>query len=136
MGAPNTSRPAVDTGYSNFVHCLRKKIVYGDNGVAKTVGVIPAGAIINRAASGFLVKTAFNAGTSNVLDIGISSDDDLYATDLAAGTATFVPVDEAVGSFHVTSETTITATLALSGTAATAGEGYVVIWYSPAVVGE
>lgn len=111
------------------VHYIRKDLTYADNGVVKTVGVIPAGSVI-LSSSGVNVSTAFNAGTSNVLDIGSSADGDLYATDLALGSAAFVAIDEAV-SRYVSAETTITATVALSGTAASAGVAQVVIAYIP-----
>lgn len=114
---------------------IRKTIVFGDNGVAKVIGVIPAGSVIIKSMSGASVNVAFNAGTTNVLDIGrsaatggVSADDDFYATDLAMGTIAFVPIDEAV-TMAVAADTTITATLALSGTAATAGSAEVFIAY-------
>lgn len=116
--------------HTQQVHYLRKSIVYGNNGSAVTVGVIPAGALILKASSGVHVTAAFNAGTSNVLDIGTSADDDLFGTDLALGSIAFVPLDEAV-SMLVASDTTITATVALSGTAASAGAAEVVIAYVP-----
>ena len=117
--------------HQQVVHFLRKSITFANNGVAVTVGKIPAGSLILRPVSGVHVTTAFNAGTTNVLDIGSSDNDDLFGTDLALGTTTFVPVDETVGGFLVASDTTITATVALSGTAATAGAGEVVIAYIP-----
>lgn len=113
------------------VHYMRKTISYSDNGTAVEVGVLPAGALIVKPASGVHITTAFNAGTSNVLDIGTTADDDLFGTDLALGTATFVPLDEAVGTFLQPSATRITATVALSGTAATTGSAEVIIAYIP-----
>lgn len=117
--------------HQQVVHFLRKSITFANNGKAVTVGKIPAGSLILRPVSGVHVTTAFNAGSTNVLDIGSSDNDDLFGTDLALGTTTFVPVDETVGGFLVASDTTITATVALSGTAATAGAGEVVIAYIP-----
>ena len=116
------------------VHYLRCGITFADNGVAKIVGIIPAGAQIINLTSGVYIREAFNAGTSNVLDIGTSADDDLYATDLALGTKAFVAIDEAatatnVNAWYVTVDTTITATVALSGTAATTGAAEVIINY-------
>lgn len=107
---------------------FRKKITFTDNGKVVVVGTIPAGALILKPLSGVQVATAFNAGTANVLDIGHLADDDFFATDLALGTVTFVPLDELV-TMKVTSDTTIIATPALSGTAATAGEADVVICF-------
>lgn len=118
--------------HTQQIHYLRKSISYSDT-FPVTVGVIPAGSVIVKPISGVQVNTVFNAGTTNVLDIGESSptnNDDLYATDLSLGTATFVPIDEAV-SLTVTSNTTITATYAQTGAAATAGAGEVIIAYIP-----
>lgn len=118
--------------HTQQIHYLRKSIAYNDT-FPVTVGVIPAGSLIVKPISGVQVNTAFNAATTNVLDIGESSptdNDDLYATDLALGTATFVPIDEAV-SLTVSSDTTITCTYAQTGTAATAGAAEVIIAYIP-----
>lgn len=114
------------------VHYLRKAIAFSDGATAVvTVGVIPAGALVLR--GGVCVTTAFNAGTANVIDIGTSADDDGFATDLALGTIGVIAADEMATSndAYVTSDTTITATLALSGTAATAGAGFVWVEYIP-----
>ncbi|QIG68265.1 hypothetical protein EVB56_074 [Rhizobium phage RHph_Y1_10] len=117
-------------------HYLRCGITYADNGVAKIVGIIPANSQIINLTSGVYIREAFNAGTTNVLDIGTSADDDLYATDLALGAKAFVAIDEAatatnVNGWYVTVDTTITATVALSGTAATTGQAEVIISYIP-----
>lgn len=115
--------------HTQQIHYLRKSIAYNDT-FPVTVGKLPAGALIVKPISGVQVNTVFNAATTNVLDIGTDSNDDLYGTDLALGTATFVPLDEAV-SMVVAAETLITATYAQTGTAATAGAGEVVIAYIP-----
>lgn len=117
--------------HTQQTHYLRKTITFADDDVEVTVGFIPSGSLILKPSSGIHVTTAFNAGTANVLDIGTSADPDAFATDLALGTADFVALDVASGSFLVTSDTTITATPALTGTAATAGSGEVVIEYIP-----
>lgn len=116
---------------SQQVHYLRKTVGFADNGLARTVGVIPAGSLILKPASGVHVTTVFNAGTTNTLNVGSSADDDLFGTLLALGTANFVPLDESIGGFLVTSDTTITATVVLTGTAATTGSGEVIIAYIP-----
>ncbi len=116
--------------HTQQVHYLRKSVVFGDDGTAVTVGEIPAGATILKPLSGVNVDTAFNAGTTNTLNIGTSADDNLYGTLLAVGSIAFVPLDEAV-AMTVAADTTITATVVLTGTAATAGAGEVVIAYIP-----
>ena len=121
--------------HHQMIHYLRKTIFYTDDDVEVTVGWIPSGALILAPASGVHIVTAFDAGTANVLDIGADTgndDPDDYATDLALGTAGFVAVDEgATGVFRATADTKVTATPALTGTAATAGEAEVVIAYIP-----
>jgi hypothetical protein len=122
--------PARNNGTQN-VHFLRRLISYTDTG-ALELGTIPAGALILKPLSGVQVTTVFNAGTTNVLDVGTTADDDLFGTDLALGSLAFVPLDEAIGGFYVTSDTTLTCTVAMSGTAATTGAAVVVIAYVPA----
>ena len=112
--------------YLQNVAYLHTSVTFEDNGTAKTIGVLPAGAIILKPVSGITVTEVFNAGTTNVIDIGTSADDDLYGTNLSATATNFVPVDEAV-SYKVTSDTTMTVTVGLAGTAATTGAAEVVI---------
>ena len=114
-----------------LVHYLRKSIAYTDNGTALEVGIVPAGALILKPASGIHVTTAFNAGTNNYIDIGTTADDDYFGTDLSGTATTFVPLDEAVGGYLVASATRITVTVGLTGTAATTGAAEVVIAYIP-----
>ena len=104
-----------------------KKITFADYGTAVTVCKLPANSLILE--GGVVVTTAFNAGTTNVLDIGTSGDDDGFATDLALGTIGRIVGDEFATSndLYSTSEVTLIASLAATGTAATAGEGFVYI---------
>jgi hypothetical protein len=128
MATGTAGTVARDLG-TQTVHYLRKGFTYTDDGSVLTVGVLPAGAQIIKPMSGVSVNVAFNAGSTNVLDIGTPANDDLYATDLALGSIAFVPLDEAV-SMVVASDTTITATVDLTGTAASAGQGEIVICYA------
>lgn len=107
---------------------IARDVTFADNAVARQIGILPAGARIHRALSGVQVHQAFNAGTTNVIDIGTAADDDFYATDLALGTVAFVANDENV-SQEVTADTVITATVGLAGTAATTGRATVIIAY-------
>lgn len=113
-----------------MVHYLRKTVTFSDNGTAVTVGIIPAGSVLLKPISGVSVATAFDAGSTNTLNIGTSADDNLYATLISIGATNFVALDEAVSN-RVDADTTITATVVLTGTAATAGEAEVVICYIP-----
>lgn len=116
--------------HQQMIHYLRKSIVFGDDGVALDVGILPAGATIVKAISGVNVDTAFDAGTTNTLNIGTTADDNLYGTLLAIGAIAAVPLDEGV-AMTVAVDTTITATVVLTGTAAAAGAGEVIIAYIP-----
>lgn len=123
--------------HTKQVHYISAELTFADNGVAKTIGTIPAGSQILNVISGVFVRTVFNAGTTNVLDIGTTANDDLYGTDIALGTKAFVALDEAatasgVDTWYIANDTTFTATVALSGTAATTGAARVVIAYCPA----
>lgn len=126
--ATNTAGTTARDYGVQLVHYMRKTVAYGDDGVAATVGILPAGAVILKPLSGVQVETAFDAGTTNTLNIGTSANDDLYGTLLALGSVAFVPLDEAV-AMGVAADTTITATVVLTGTAATAGSAEVVIAY-------
>ena len=123
---PSTARQH----HTQQIHYLRKSVTFADNGKAVVVGTIPAGATILKPVTGVVVDTVFNAGTTNVIDIGTSADDDLYGTDLALGTRAFVPLDEAV-AMTVAEDTTIVATVVLAGTAATAGAAEVIVSFIP-----
>lgn len=129
MGLQN-GVPARDDNTQN-IHYLRRDITHADMGKLLTIGTVPDGAQIIKPISGAQVKTAFNSATTAVLDIGTTADGDLFATDLDVKTAVaFLPLDEAV-SFAVTGDTTITAQLAETGAAATAGAACIVIAYLP-----
>lgn len=118
--------------HTQQIHYLRKSITYADDGTTVTIGTIPAGSLVLKPISGVAVTTVFNAGTTNVLDIGPSTDSgtDLWATDLALGTLAFVPLDEAVTSL-VSVDTIVQAAVDLTGTAATTGAAEIIIAYIP-----
>ena len=84
--------------------------------------------MIVKAISGVNVDVAFDAGTTNTLNIGTSLDDNFFATLIAVGAIAAVPLDEAV-AMTVAVDTTMTATVVLTGTAATVGNGEVIIAY-------
>lgn len=125
--------PAVAQKYhTNQVHYLRAEAAYTDGtGKVYTLGVIPANSIVIR--GGVAVITAFNAGTSNTLNIGTSTDDDGFATLLALGTVGVIVADEMATSndFYLTTDQTVTATLTMSGTAATTGQAVIWLEYIP-----
>lgn len=127
----NRKIPARDAS-TQQVHYIRKTLGVSDMGKVVKLGTIPANSIILKPSSGASVNVAFNSATTTVLDIGSAADGDLYATDLDVKTGiAFLPIDEAV-SMLVTADTELTATLAETGTAATAGSVTVIIGFLPA----
>jgi hypothetical protein len=123
--------------HQQMVHYLRKTITKADDGNEITIGMIPAGSVIMKPMSGVMVHAVFNAATTNVLDVGANGGDtgaaddpDRWATDLALGALGFVPLDENV-TYRVSQDTIITASVDLTGTAATTGEAEVIICYIP-----
>lgn len=127
--ATGTAGSRARGSHYQFPHVIARDFTYADTG-ALTVGVVPANSTIQDVY--VIVSTAFNAGSSNVLDIGTSGDDDGFATDLALGTIGKIAADEMATSNDLgpfASDTTIIATPALGGTAATAGVGRVVVTY-------
>lgn len=116
---------------SQQVHYLRKGITYADNGSTVTVGTIPAGSQIIKPMSGVAVNVAFDGNSSNVLDIGASTDSGTnnFATQLSLASIAFVALDEAV-TMTVSVDTTIQA-LVTSTASAAAGQGEIIICYIP-----
>ena len=114
----------------DLVHYIAKQVNYSDGAAAVVpIGTLPAGALVTR--GGVAVVTAFNAATANVMDIGTAADDDGFGTDLALGTIGGIALDEIATSndLYVSADTVVNATLALTGTAATAGSAYVWLEY-------
>lgn len=122
---------------AQVVHYLRKGFTSpADKGKVLTVGIIPAGSLILKPASGVHVVTAFTDGTNKQLDIGYvdlvtgTTDDDYFGTDLSLAATNFVPLDETVGLYRVVNDTRITATPDLTGTAGV-GDAEIIIAYIP-----
>lgn len=124
--------PARNDG-SQSIQYLRKRISYTDGitGIVQ-VGTLPAGAIVLRTI--VVITTAFNGGSTNVLDVGTVADDDGFAVDVAEGTigvilSTTLATSNDMGP--LAADTAVIATHAQTGTATTAGEGYVIVEYTP-----
>lgn len=111
------------------VHYLRKSITYSAGANAVEVGTLPAGAIV---IGGYVhVSTAFNAGTTNTINVGTVADPDGFGSALALGTKGLIAFDDLATSDDLltTADTTVTATLAMSGTAASAGIAQVIVMF-------
>ena len=113
--------------YDGIVHYVKAPFTYSDSGQVE-IGTIPSGATILKALSGVNIDTAFNAGTTNTVDVGTSADPNLYGTALAGGAVAFVPLDEAV-AMTLSADTTMYVQYNQTGTAASAGSGVAVIAY-------
>ena len=116
--------------HTQQIHYLRATVSYTQAGTAVTVGVLPAGAVIIPAISGALVTTAFTGSGTDLIDIGTTANDDLYATDLDVSSLGLKVLDEAV-TMAVSSDTTITATYADQNSNAGAGVAEIIIAYIP-----
>ena len=115
--------------HTNQVHYLSKYFTYADDGSTLTMGYVPPYAAIVR--GGVVVIEAFNAGSTNVLDIGTSTDTDGFATDLALGTVGVISADEmaTTDDSYSASARTIQCVVDLTGTAATTGKGLAWVEY-------
>ena len=104
-------------------------IVFGDSGVAKEVAVLPAGAVI----LGYLIQidTAFNASTTDYLDIGNGTTADAYLADFDAASAAGVYSAAVTTKTRLTADTLIYATYTGSGTAPSAGAMKVALEWVP-----
>lgn len=118
--------------HTQQLHYLRRNITYADDGLTLDVGVIPAGSLIIKPISGVAVHVAFDGNSSNVLDVGPSTDSgtNLWGTSLSlASIDAMVPLDEAV-TMKVTVDTLVQC-LVTSTAAAANGSGVVIICYIP-----
>jgi hypothetical protein len=130
--ATNTAGTVAREYHTAQIHYLRKDFTFADDGSTLIMGIIPAGSIVIEA--GVVVSTAFNAGSTNVLDIGTVADPDGFATDYALGTVGVIKDDSAIATSddaYVTVDTTIVCVVDLTGTAATTGVGHAWVAYLP-----
>jgi hypothetical protein len=117
--------------HTQQIHYLRRDITPSDAAKTIVVGTLPAGAIILEAISGVYVSEVFNAGTNNRLDIGASTDSGTnnYATQLTLLGIGFIELDEVAATLMVSADTTISAYVDVTGTAAETGVASIVIAY-------
>jgi len=111
---------------------IRKGITFADIGSTVDLGVVPVGAIIDDVY--VIVSTAFDSGSTDILDIGTSDDTDGFATDLTLQTAGKIAADELATSNDLgpfAAATTLQAVVVATGTAATAGAGEIVVTFIP-----
>ena len=103
------------------------EVNFDDEGVATGVDLcnLPANIVVTRAVA--IVKTAFNAGTTNVLTVGANNDinDILGTSDITEGTAATYTKDTFV---EYGEKKTVKAKFTQTGTAATAGSAEIYLF--------
>lgn len=127
----NTGLPSRDASEQQ-IHFLRKNYTFADVATTVTVGKIPAGASV--IGGGVHVTTAFNATTTNVVNVGFigaTTNASGYATALTTGAVGFIVLDELGSSTNIqgTVEHTVTCAPSETGAASTAGAATVLIQY-------
>lgn len=112
----------------NVPQILRKDIAYTvTSGEAQSMGTLPANSIITAVTT--FVETAFNAGTTNVLIVGTSADDDAYLA-AADSDETSTGLTRYTGkAAKLSADTEIFMEYTQTGTAATAGAAVVMVEY-------
>lgn len=108
-------------------HFFRKRVNYNDVGVAAGVffGTLPAGAMI--IGLHCRVNTAFNAGTTNALNVGTTAGGTQIFTD-AATAGHRLPT---IPNLQFATDTDMFVQYVQTGTAATAGQADIVVAYAP-----
>ncbi len=113
--------------HTQQVHYLRKRVNWNDANIGGGVllGTLPAGAMIT--GQHVRVTTAFNAGTSNALNVGTTAGGTQLFTDAAtAGART-----PTTPNLTFATDTDIYVQFAQTGTAASAGLADIVINFTP-----
>lgn len=124
--------------HQNMVHYLRKDFTFADAGSTLSMGWLPAGAVV--IGGGVVVSTAFNSGTSDVVDLGYrnsaesgtSDDTDEWMTDgnlTAAGWITADEIDASVAELYFPDGAEAVVAYASAGTAPTAGAAHAYVQY-------
>ena len=111
--------------HTQQIHYIRKRVNWNDAGIGTGVlfGTVPAGAMI--VTQNVRVDTAFNAGTTNALNVGTAA----AGTQLFSDAATAGARSPTIANLALAADTDLFVTYAQSGTAASAGTGTVVIGY-------
>ena len=113
--------------HTQQIHFFRKRVNYNDNGIAAGIlfGTLPAGAMI--VSQNVRVNTAFNAGTTNALNVGTTAGGTQVFTDAATAGAR----SPAIANLSFAVDTDLFVSYAQTGGAATAGQADIVIGYAP-----
>lgn len=113
--------------HSQQVHYFRKRVNYNDAGIGTGVvfGTMPMGGMITT--QNVRVSTAFNAGTTNALNVGTTAGGTQLFTDAATAGAR----SPTIANLSFAADTDLYVQYAQTGTAATAGVADIVVGYVP-----
>jgi hypothetical protein len=108
-----------------LVHYFRKRVNYNDPGIAGGVvfGTMPLGAMI--VLQNVRCNTAFNAGTTNALNVGTTAGGTQLFTDAATAGAR----SPAIANLSFAADTDLFVAYAQTGGAATAGQADIVVGF-------
>lgn len=118
--------------HTQQLHYIRKRVRFGDAGIGTGVyaGTVPAGTQL--VGCHVRITTAFNAATTNVLTVGTTAGgaDIITSAEAVAGSTGFKSgtTGQAV---TFASDTDLWVTYTQTGTAATAGDGYIILTFAP-----
>lgn len=113
--------------HTQQVHYFRKRVNYNDAGIGGGVvfGTVPAGSML--VSQNVRVSVAFNAGTTNALNVGTTAGGTQLFTDAAtAGART-----PTIANLSFATDTDLYVQYAQTGGAATAGVADIVIGFVP-----
>lgn len=113
--------------HTQQIHYYRKRVNYNDAGIGAGVVfcTMPAGAMI--VSQNVRVNTAFNAGTSNALNVGTTA----LGTQVFTDAATAGARSPAIANLSFAVDTDLFVSYAQTGTVATAGQADIVLGYVP-----
>lgn len=113
--------------HTQQIHYIRKRVNWNDSAIATGVvfGTLPAGAMI--VSQNVRCNTAFNAGTTNALNVGTAAGGTQLFTDAATAGAR----SPTIANLSFASDTDLYVQYAQTGGAATAGQADIVIGYAP-----
>lgn len=132
--ATNTTGSDARQYEQQLLHFIRRQISFdtfqiGTDATVK-VGTLPNGAVIYDAI--VKVSTAFNAGTTNYINVGTADDDDaIVDQDDIDATAAEWQSSRRGCDLTLTADTPVYVTYDQSGTAATAGVAEIIVAYIP-----
>jgi hypothetical protein len=118
----------------NCIHGIRGVLNFDSPAAGVELGTIPAGSFVKSVTAH--VITAFNAGTTNTVDVGTTADPDGFAATagvLPAATGVKLNLTGAQSGDTLTADTVVIAKYTQAGTAATAGKVQILVEFYPHV---